>query len=184
MSYTPVIIATTDYPDIRLALGLSGTDTTTIADATVESRSYLPQVEVTVTAKITTYATILAAGGNQAWALKQGVVLGTAARLAQYYLAGKAAEEVERSTVGPYTTQYRKGPDWMALAEQLARDAVEWIERADNWGNSPRRITLVGRTGPTRRQEDGEREMSLFDWQELMLPPRVKGHMYDDEDDT
>lgn len=184
MAYTPVIIDATDYPDIRTALGLASTDTTTVPDATIEGRAYLQFVERMVKAKITTYAAILVAAADKAETLQDGVVLWTAARLARFWLAAKAGDEVQRIGVGPYSTQYRAGPDWVALSEELAREAAAAFERVEVWGASPQRVTIGGRTGPTRYAEASETEMSLYDWRELLLPAAVKGHMYDDEDDT
>ena len=184
MAYTPVLIAAADYLDVRLALGLASSDTTTLPDATILGRPYLQFVERMVKAKLTEYVAILAAGGDKAATLADGVVLWTAARLAQFWLAAKAGDEVTRVGVGPYTTQYRTGPEWSVLAEQLAREAAEAFERVARWGLAPDRITMGGRTGPTRDHQVSERAMSLYDWRELLRPPVIKGHMYDDEDDT
>jgi hypothetical protein len=182
MSFTPAIITAGDYDDIRTALGLAGTDTTTISDSVVESGAYLPFAEIVVKQKVTTWATIKAAGGDKAYMLASGVVLLTAARLAAFWMASKSNEEVERVSVGPYTTQYRKGVDWQAMAESLAREAAEALQRVVTWGESPARITLAGRSGPTRRAETNDTDMTLFDWQELLLPPVIKGHVFTEED--
>lgn len=183
MSYTPVIIDASDYLDVRTALGLSSTDTTTVPDATIEGRAYLAFVERAVKAKLPTYAAILTAAGDKAATLQDGVVLWTAARLAQFWMAAKAGDEVTRVGVGPYSTTYRAGPEWLALAKELATEAAVALEKVERWGLSPDRVTLAGRTGPTRDHEVNETEMSIFDWEELLLPPTIKGHMYDDEDD-
>jgi len=183
MAYTPVIISAADYLDVRLALGLASTDTTTLPDATILGRPYLQYVERVTKAQFPTYAAILSAAGDKAATLADGVVLWTAARVAQFWMAAKSGDEVTRVAVGPYTTQYRTGPEWMDMAEQLAREAAGAFERVARWGMTPDRITMGGRTGPTRDHHEAETDMSLYDWRELLRPPVIKGHMYDDEDD-
>lgn len=182
MSYAPAIIATSDYPDVRLALGLDATDTTTLADAVIEGRPYLQWVERVVKQRFTTYATILSDAGDKAEALKDGVVLATAAMVARGYLAARTSEEVQRTTVGPYTTQYRPGPEWTALADDLAERAAEVLSRVSRWSQSPQAITMHGRSGPTRKAQTDENMMTASKWAEYLTPPVIRGRQWYDPD--
>lgn len=186
MSYSPTIIDTGDYEDIRVALGLDVNDTTTLPAEVIEGRPFLRFVEGMVKQRITTYATILATAGDKADTLKLGVVLGTAAQLAANYLHARQSEEVKTSAVGPYTTTYREGVDWTALAAKLAVQAAEALARVLAWSASPTRLTFAGVAGPTRRMEAADADMSVADWREWLEPPAIRGHVWteDPEDVT
>lgn len=178
--YTPEIIAPTDYPDIRVALGLDGTDTTTIPDSVIESRPYLRHVEGEVQAAITTSATIVSGGGDRASALLLGVVQATAARLAMYWLAGRQGEEVRSQSLGPAAVSYREGVDWMALAARLAADASRNLSRAEYWTEGQRSMSLIGRTGPTRKARVNDTRLSIDTILRRLTPEIVKGHEFTD----
>ena len=178
MSYTPTIIDTGDYEDVRLCLGLDATDTTTLSADVIEGRMFLRHTEAEVKQRVTTWATILSGGGDKSHTLKGAVVAWTASRIAALYLAARVSEEVERVAVGPYTTQYRKGPDWAQVASDLADTAAELFARVQTWSASPSRITMVGLSGPTRRRETAETQMTSAGWREYLEPPVVRGHVY------
>jgi len=179
MAYTPVYIGVAEYVDIRLALGLAGNDTTTLADAVVEGRGFLPLVERAVTQQISGAAAIKTAGGDRAATMGDGVVLATAARLARYWLGAKTGDEVQRVVVGPFTTQYRTGPEWLDLSDSLAQDAAGAFARVLTWGADPARLTAIGRTGPTRAADERDARLWVTDWRRLLWPPPVKGYEHD-----
>lgn len=180
MAYIPTLISPADYPDIRVALGLDGTDTTTLPDSVIEARPYLQFVEYEVQATITSYATILSGGGGRAAALALGVVYGTAARLAGLWLAARQGAEVKSQGLGPASVSFREGPKWAELAERLAGEAATALHRAEYWTSSLQSIQMVGRAGPTRKARDDGAMLSRTTIIERLLPEVVKGHDWTD----
>lgn len=180
MPYSPELIATSNYGDIRQAVGVDSTDTTTIPDATIEALPYLPFVEGEAQATITTYAAILTAGGDRATALKLGVVQGTAGRLALMWMMGRQGAEVTGEGLGPANVRYREGPDWTALGARLLRDAAANLHRAEYWTSGLQSMTLFGRTGPTRKARVNSTQLSMRTLIDRLTPEAVKGHEYTD----
>lgn len=182
-SYTPVVIGTGDYGDIRLALGFTTTDTTNVPATLIEGRAYLRWVEARVVEDIATYATILNTGdanydAQRADTLKAGVIAWTASRIAALWFGARRGEEIIRHALGPASVQYREGPDWLKLAEQLADAAAADLFVVENWGVAAPRITLFARTGPTRKAADDETVVDVTTWRERLWPPVVKDRDY------
>lgn len=180
MAYSPSIIAASNYIDIRQALGVDATDTTTVPDATIEALPYLPYVEGEAQATVTTYAAIIVAGGARATALKLGVIQGTAARLALMWMMGRQGAEVTGQGLGPANVRYREGPDWQALADRLLRDAAANLHRAEYWTEGLQSMSLFGRTGPTRVARTDSTQISMRTIIDRLTPEIVKGHEYTD----
>jgi len=183
MPYSPSIIATSDYGDIRLSVGVASTDTTMLPDATIEGRPFLRHTEGRVKEDIPSYATILNTAdvnydAERADMLKNGVVLWTASRLAVLYFAARAGEEVQQETLGPGAVRYRDGPAWAEIARRLADDAADELYRVEMWGQSAQPIALFGRSGPTRKAADDEAVVSVRVWRERLQPPAVKRRDY------
>lgn len=180
MAYTPEVISSAEYLDIRIALGLDSSDTTTLPDAVIASRPYLQFVEVEVQATITAWSTILSGGGDRAASLIAGVVLGTAARLASLWMAGRQGAEVKSQALGPASASFREGPKWAELAMRLASEAAQALHRAEYWSEDLQSMTLVGRAGPTRRARTDDVRLSRRTLIERLLPEAIKGHEFTD----
>ena len=187
MAFTPDIISSGDYGDIRLSIGLSATDTTNVPDATIEARPYLQRVELLVKRQVTAWETLIDSGDSEydadrANLLRSGVVLATAGSLAALYFAARVGEEVSRTSVGPFATQYRTGPEWQTLAEDLAAAAARDLQEAESWSTVPERVTLISRAGPTRKAATGEHTMTRTEWREYLIPDALRGRTYPDVD--
>lgn len=136
---------------------------------------------------IATATTIVDSGdadydAQRADTLKYGVITWTASRLAALYFAGRSGEEVASTAVGPYTTKYRTGPDWQALAKELAREAAEALYTAERWGASVETIQIAGTAGPTRRARAADARITLYEWQEYLWPAALRGREFYDDD--
>lgn len=180
MSYSPAILTSADYPDIRAALGLDEDDVTTLPDSVIELRPYLRHAEGEVQATITAWATILAGADDRAAALQLGVVQLTASRLAAFWMAPRAGQEVKSQGLGPASVSFRQGPDWWELATKLAADAAMALHRAEYWSDGLQSMTLVGRAGPTRKARTNDTRLSLRTLVERLTPEAVKGHEFSD----
>lgn len=183
MAYTPVIVGTADYGDIRLALGFNASATTDVPDTLVEGRSFLRFVEGRVQVDVPTYATILDTGdadysAQRADALKNGVVLWTASRIAALWFGARQGEEIVREALGPASVQFREGPGWQELAERLAQEAAGELAVVDHWGETAPRMVLFGKSGPTRKAADDAAVVGTTTWRERLWPPVVKDRDY------
>lgn len=184
MAYTPQIIATGNYGDIRLALGLDSDDTTTVPDALIESLPQLPAAEAVIIRRIPTYATILAGSDDeQINQLKSGTILATAGRLAHSYLAGRTGSELKSQGLGPASVSYRDGPDWKALGKMLLEMAGEMLSQVEEWATASDPVALFGRSGPTRKAATLGTSVSAFAWAERLVPPAARGYEYLEGDD-
>lgn len=154
-TYDPLVIATDDYLDIRLALGFDATDDTNIPSSLIEGRAYLRSAEVDITRMVSNYATIVDTGdadydAQRADTLKEAVIAATASRLAQLWFAQRTGSEVTSEGVGPLRVAFRAGPEWSKLARDLARGAVELVYRTIYWGAASPGVALSSVAGPTR----------------------------------
>ena len=183
MAYSPVIVGTADYGDIRLALGFDASATTDVPDTLVEGRSFLRFVEGRVITDIDDYDTIIDTGdadysAQRADALKNGVVLWTASRIAALWFAQRTGSEVTSEGVGPLRVAFREGPEWVALAERLAQDAAAELVVVTGWGETAPRMTLFGKSGPTRKAYNDAAVVDITTWRERLWPPVVKDRDY------
>jgi len=110
------------------------------------------------------------------------VVLVTASYLAAGWFAARVGEEVTRTGIGPYSTQYRTGPEWMALAAGLLAASARDIQEAESWSSTPERATLISAAGPTRKAAAGEHTMTAQEWREYLIPDVLRGRTWRDID--
>lgn len=177
-TYDPVIIATDDYLDIRLALGFDATDDTNIPSSLIEGRAYLRSAEVDITRMVSDYATIVDTGdadyiAARADTLKEAVIAATASRLAMLWFAQRTGSEVTSEGVGPLRVAFRAGPEWAKLARELARGAVELVYQVLYWNESSPAISLSSVAGPTRANLTTP--IGIADITRILWPPVVKG---------
>ena len=182
-TYDPVIIENDDYLDIRVALGFEIADDTNVPSDLIERRSYLRFVETRVIEAIPTYATIVDTGdadynAQRADALKNGVILWTASRLAALWFGARQGSEVTSEGVGPLKVSFRTGPEWQEVAARLAQEAASELAVVTGWGETAPRMTLFGKSGPTRKAYDDAATVGITTWRERLWPPVVKDRDY------
>lgn len=173
MPYSPVILADDDYPSVRDMLG---TDATELPDATIELLPYLPAAETLVKGRVTTYATILADTAADAYyQLKAGTVMLLASRLAALRYAVRQGDEVTREQVITESWQYRTGPEWQALAERYAKEALVMLTRAEVGPLYQNAAILTPgiQAGPTQYRRDVAGPRSQQEWLTQVLAPIV-----------
>lgn len=177
-------LSSAEYPEIRIALGLAGDDTTSLPNATIEARAYLPFVTRKVGAG-------LAAGGDdcafscdsgdpdydeeQAEYVIDALVLLTAARIAEGWYRARADERITARGVGPARESFDK-TDWQAHAASLMRQGLEALagacpSAAVAYGGGASGVDLMYSDGPSRRPASEtaadralEREEELDPW--------------------
>lgn len=177
-AYTPVIIATDDYADIRMALGFDAWDDTNVPPHVIEGRAYLRAAETDICRVVADYASIVDpddAGyvAARADTLKEAVVQATAARLAALWFAERTGSEVTSEGVGPLKVTFRTGPEWERIARDLARGAAAMAWRALYWGQAAPSVSLSQLAGPTRRL--ATTAIGVRDIEKALWPPTVYG---------
>lgn len=173
MPYSPVILEDADYPAIRDMLG---TDATELPDATIELVPYLPAAETLVKSRVATYATVLADTSADAYyQLKAGTAMLVAARLAMLRYAVRQGDEVTREQVLTESWQYRTGPEWQALGERYAKEALLLLSRVDGGAQyqNAARLAAGVQAGPTQYRRDVVGPRSQEEWLTQVLAPVV-----------
>lgn len=177
-SYDPVVIATDDYGDIRLALGFDASDDTNVPSSLIEGRAFLRSAETDITRMVSNYATIVDADDDdydaqRADTLKEAVIEATASRLAMLWFAQRTGSEVTSEGVGPLRVTFRAGPEWAKLARDLARGAVELVYRTIYWGAASPAVSLSTVAGPTRNLTNTA--IGVRDIEAALWPPVTYG---------
>lgn len=175
VSTTFDIVATSQYTDIRLLLGLDSDDTTTLPATVIEGRPFLAFVERAVKDRLTTWATIIDDtdadyDSDEEAELVDACLLWTASRLAALYFARRESDEVESAKLGPQSTKWRAGRDWVELARELADQAYTALSNVYYWGSDFGSISLAERSGPTRYAVDNEDSTTITYWRDLLWP--------------
>lgn len=125
-SYTTVYLsAPTDYEDIRVALGLAPDDTTTLPDATIERRAYLPRVERDMAVVLADCEVTFGDDDDDDDAIVESVVYWTASLLAERWLARREGSQVTSQSLGPLSVSYQARQDWAAHGRTLRYQAAE-----------------------------------------------------------
>jgi hypothetical protein len=108
------ILLVAEYGNVRELFALS---TTELPDATLSLLPYVPSVEAKLKARVTDWAAIIVAAGDNATRLKMAAVYGVAAALCQRWAnALRPGDKLADSTLGQI--------DWREQ-EQMYRDKME-----------------------------------------------------------
>jgi len=166
-----ILSSTSEYDMIRALLGVSETE---LPDATIELSPFLPIAEAIVKQGITTYATILTAGGDNSHLLKAGTAGLAAALLCQAIERGDSAG----FRVGEYEETGNK-VDWRAKAQELLTGAKRALGAIST--RTFTRRTLVAVAGPTR--SGGNVPAEIEQWVEKVVPRFVDWVEEGEEDD-
>ncbi len=175
-------LAVSDYPDIRMALGLAGDDTTGLPDAVIETRAHLPRVTRLVAAALED------AGDSCAFSCEEtdpdydegaaastidALVLLAAAQIASGWMGARGESRITSQGLGPLRVSYDK-TDWDARAVDLRARGLDALaeacpEAARICAGDVATLDLISLDGPSRICESAatkarRRERELDPW--------------------
>lgn len=156
-------LASGDYGEVRLALGLAADDTTTLPDAVIAGRLYGGLAGLRMAAAVDCCAGLSCEAGDDDYSLAwesyvaAAVVALTASLLARGYMAARANDRVTSEGLGSLKVSYDK-TDWTGLADGLMAQAQATLRlscscAADVLGGASRGAgipTIISVDGPTR----------------------------------
>ncbi len=172
-------LASGDYGEVRLALGLAADDTDSLPDAVIAGRLYGGLAGLRMAKAVTCCDDLSCESGDADYDAEweayvaAAVVAMTASLLARGYLAARANERVTSEGLGSLKVSYDK-TDWAALADGLLSQAqatlrlacpcaAETLGSARHGAGVP---TLISIDGPGRHLgEDGDTvDQRLDEW--------------------
>ena len=172
-------LSSSDYGEVRLALGLSADDTTSLPDAVIAGRLYGGLAGLRMAAAAECCEDLSCESGDDDYDATWGayvaaaVVAFAAALLARGYLAARANERVTSEGLGSLKVSYDK-TDWASLADSLVAQAQATLRlacpcAAEALGSTRHGAgvpTLISIDGPGRHLgEDGDTiDQRLDEW--------------------
>lgn len=159
-------LTSSEYGDVRLALGLASDDTTTLPDATIASRAFGGLVQRRVTTALACCTDWSCDSGDADYdadktdAALTAIVYYVASALAEGWFTAKADARVKQERLGNQSVTY-DATDWQDVAEELkmrAHESMRWAcpcaadELAGETGDMS--CDLFSVNGPSRYEVD------------------------------
>lgn len=131
-------LTSADYPEIRIALGLAGDDSTSLPDAAIEARAYLPQISRRVGAALADTGDACAFScdsgdpdydAEKAERVKDALVFLVAQALAAGWFGARADGRITSEGLGSLRVSY-DSTNWGEVAEGLGALGIEALGAA------------------------------------------------------